>query len=222
MLALALAALGLLPAAPSAAGPPFETDDPEPVACHHVEVDVAEGRQGEPAMTGPIWEVDYGPTRNVEVSVGGAPGETEIASAIRFIPESKYLPQVGFLPAVTFKSDGSAEAFLPFWVQKSIKDWTIFGGGGVAAGNEFTGIALTRNFRSGSNLGVELYRESQREPGAAASPRIGMGWTDQISPSHALMVWAGRSFQPAPQYFFYVGVQGIFGPKGHAANCKDS
>jgi hypothetical protein len=207
---------------PAAAGPPFETDDPDPVACHHVEIDVADGRQSEPAKTGPIWEADYGPTQNVEVSVGGQPGETAVASAYRFIDETKDTPEVGFLPELTVKSDGETETFLPFWAQKTTGDWTFFGGGGVSHGDAFTGITATRNFRSGSSLGIEFYHETQRNPAVPADPRVGLGWTDQLDSSHALMTWVGRTQDEPGKYFFYLGFQVIISPKGHASNCPDS
>ncbi len=220
-LAALVAAIGLFAfAQPSLAGPPFETDDPEPVDCHHLEVDISQGRQGEPAATGPIWEVDYGPTKNVEVSVGGQSGERELASAIRFLPETRYTPEVGFLPSLTLKSNGETETFLPFWVQKSIKNWTIFGGGGVSREGEFTGITVMRNFRSGSSLGLEFYHESQHNPIAPTRPRLGVGYIDQLGPSRALMFWVGRQLQPNPEYFFSIGLQGIIAPKGHASNCQ--
>jgi hypothetical protein len=207
---------------PAAAGPPFETDDPEPVACHHVELDIAEARQGEPASSGYLWEADYGPTQDIETSIGGQPGEIELASAIRFVPETVKTPQVGFLPALTIKSDGETEVFLPFWIQKTIKRWTFFGGGGVSFGSEFTGIAITRNFPSGSNVGLEFYRENQRNPIVPAAPRLGIGWTDQYAPSQAIMVWGGRPLAPNSKYLFYVGIQAVLSPPGHATNCKGS
>lgn len=205
---------------PASAGPPFETDDPEPVDCHHIEVDVAEGRQGEPAVTGPIWEVDYGPTKNVELSVSGSPGDFELGSAIRFLPETKYAPQVGFLPALTVKANGETETFMPFWAQKTIGQWTVFGGGGVSHGDEFTGIAAMHSTRSGSSLGLEFYHESQHNPTVPAVPRIGLEYIDQIAPSHALMFWIGRQLQPAPSYYFYIGFQGIIAPRGRSSNCQ--
>lgn len=205
---------------PAWAGPPFETDDPEPVDCHHVEVDLAQGRQGEPAGTGPIWEVDYGPTKNVELSIGGQGKDVELASAIRFLPETKTTPQVGFLPALTIRANGETETFLPFWAQKTIGKWTIFGGGGVSHGDEFTGITVLHNAARGSSVGVEYYHESQHHPIVPSAPRLGVGYIDQVSPSHALMFWIGRQLQPSPAYYFYIGVQGIIAPKGHASNCQ--
>ena len=220
--ALVAGLLLLAPRSPARAGPPFETDDPEPVACHHVELDIAEARQGEPASTGYLWEADYGPTQGIETSIGGQPGEIEIASAIRFVPETVKTPQVGFLPALTVKSDGEKEVFLPFWFQKTIKQWTIFGGGGVSFGSEFTGIAVTRNFPSGSNVGLEFYHENERNPAIAAPPRLGLGWTDQFAPAQALMVWGGRPLAPTSRYLFYVGLQVVLAPAGHAPNCHES
>jgi hypothetical protein len=204
---------------PALAGPPFETDDPEPVGCHSVEIDVAQARQGAPTSSGYLWEVDYGPTKNVETSIGGQPGEIDLASAIQLAPETLKTPQVGFLPALTVKSDGTKETFLPFWAQKTIKDWTIFGGGGVSHGTEFGGLALMRNFRSGSSLGFELYHESQRNPLVPESPRIGLAWIDQFEPSQALMVWGGRSLDPGSRYLFYIGFQAVLAPAHHASNC---
>jgi hypothetical protein len=202
------------------AGPPFETDDPEPVACHHVEMDLAQGRQGEPAATGPIWEVDYGPTKNVEVSVGGQPGETQLASAIRFVPETKNIPEIGFLPELVVHTNGETETFLPFWGQKTIGQWTFFGGGGVGHGDEFTGITAIRNFPSGSSVGFEFYHESQRNPIVPTPARIGLGYVDQLGPTHAVMFWIGRQLQPSPNFYFYVGLQGIIAPRGRASNCS--
>lgn len=201
------------------AGPPFETDDPEPVECHHVEVDVAQGRQGEPVATGPIWEVDYGPAKNVELSVGGQPHETEIGSAIRFIPESKGVPQIGILPAVTIQNDGKAETFFPIWAQKTIGAWTIFGGGGVSFGSEFTGLSATRNLRSGSSLGAEFYHESQRNPTVPAPARIGIGYVDQVSPTNAIMLWAGRALQPHGTSLLYIGFQTTIGTAKQSSSC---
>jgi len=201
------------------AGPPFETDDPEPVDCHHVEVDIAQARQSEPVATGPVWEVDYGPTKNVELSVGGQPHEFEVGSAIRFIPESKYRPQVGILPAVSIHDGGGAETFLPIWAQKTIGEWTIFGGGGVSHGSEFTGLSAARNFRSGSSLGVEFYHESQHNPIVPAPARIGLGYVGQVGPSSAIMLWIGRALEPRGTNLLYVGFQTIISPAKRSSNC---
>src|SRR5579864_2638327 len=104
---------------PAVAGPPYQTDDPEPVACHHVEVDYAYARQGVDAPRVQTAEVDYGPTQNVELSIATQGDDVELGSALRFISETKTRPQVSFLPAVTFKSSAAPETFLPIWVQKT-------------------------------------------------------------------------------------------------------
>jgi hypothetical protein len=163
--------------------------------------------------TGPIWEVDYGPLHNVEISMGGQPGETEIASAIRFIPESKDMPEVGLLPAVTIRTGGETETLMPLWAEKTLGKWTFFGGGGVSHGDEFTGLTAMRGYQSGSSIGFEYYHESQHHPIVPSAPRIGLGYVDQQGPSHALMFWVGRQLTPRPSYYFYAGVQAIIAPR---------
>lgn len=204
---------------PACAGPPYETDDPEPVACHHLEVDVAEARQGIDPDTTPVYEVDYGPTQNIELSIAGQKDEVQLGSALRFVSETKTRPQAAFLPAVTFKSDGSKETLLPIWLQKTVKQWTAFGGTGVSQRSTFSGIALLRSFRSGSSVGAELFRESPRHGGVDPVLKFNLGYVAQLDETHALMFSAGRAFSGAPRFTFYVGYQLIVAPRARAANC---
>jgi hypothetical protein len=216
---IALVSTMLLVTAAASAGPPFETDDPEPVECHHVEVDVAQARQSEPVVTGPAWEIDYGPAKNVEVSVGAQPHETEIGSAIRFVPETKNQPQIGILPTVAIQNNGKVETSFPIWAQKTVGAWTVFGGGGISFGSEFTGLSVTRNFRSGSTLGVEIYHESQRNPTLPVPARMGIGYVDQLGPSNAIMLWAGRALQPRGTNLLYVGFRTTFSRAKPSSSC---
>lgn len=217
--AVCLAFVWASAASPAQAGPPYETDDPEPVACHHLEVDVAQARQGIDAGTSPTYEVDYGPTQNIELSVAGQRGELQLGSALRFISETKSRPQVAFLPALTFHSDGTKETLLPIWLQKTVKQWTAFGGTAVSQSSTFSGIALIRNFRSGSSLGAEFFRESPRHAAPDPVLKFNLGYTAQLDETHALMFSAGRAFGSAPRFTFYLGYQVIVAPRAHAANC---
>jgi len=150
-----LMCLAAFPPPVSWAGPPFVTDDPEPVEYQHGEFYIAsqyannkDGREG----TLPHFEVNYGIIPDVQlhllvpfayVHTNGGPtayglGDTEIGAKFRFIPESETTPQVGTFPIVhlpTGDSDrglggGHVPAFLPLWVQKSWGPWTTYGGGG--------------------------------------------------------------------------------------------
>jgi len=144
----------LLPPA-TFAGPPFRTDDPEPVEYKHWEVYVASqgsSEQNETSRTAPHIEVNYGILPNVQlhllapfeyVKPEGQPshygyGDTELGAKFRFIQETDLCPQVGTFPILILptgnedKSLGSGEVqvFLPLWFQTSWGPWKTYGGGG--------------------------------------------------------------------------------------------
>ena len=155
--AVSLFLLYLAIISPSAAwaGPPFITDDPEPVEYRHGEFYVAsqyannkEGTQG----TLPHFEFNYGIVPEVQLHLllplafdqlhGQAlhygPGDTELGVKYRFVRETDALPQIGAFPLVhapTGDSNrglggGHLPVFLPIWAQKSWGPWTSYGGGG--------------------------------------------------------------------------------------------
>ena len=160
-----LAILGLLAASPSVGtrlamgGPPFVTDDPEPVEHRHWEFYVAsqyaettDDRSG----TAPHFEVNCGAIPDVQLHLiapmaydapgPGSPhygyGDTEFGAKYRFIRESASFPQVGIFPLLEIPSgnadrnlgSGHVQAFLPVWIQRSWgaenRQWTAYGGGG--------------------------------------------------------------------------------------------
>jgi hypothetical protein len=139
------------------AGPPFVTDDPEPVDHYGFEVYLAsqlsfdkDGWSG----TCPHVEVNYGVVPNVQLHLiapvttnrpddGTAHtgyGDTELGVKYRFIQETSRRPQVGIFPIVLVPTgdlhrglgSGHVQALLPIWVQKSFGKWTTYGGGGYA------------------------------------------------------------------------------------------
>lgn len=154
--ALGAAALYCLLAAGSVwAGPPFVTDDPEPVPYKHWEFYVAsqytkdkDGRSG----TAPHFEVNYGAVPELQLHLivplawdkpqgEGTQyglGDVELGAKYRFIHEGQYLPQVGAFPILVLPTGdedrglgwGRAKLFLPIWLQKSWGPWTSYGGGG--------------------------------------------------------------------------------------------
>ncbi len=137
------------------AGPPFLTDDPQPVDFQHWEVYVAsidfktkDGWVGD----GPHVEINYGVVPNVQLHVI-APvaydspkvgtghygyGDTELGVKFRFVQESKYVPMVGVFPLLEVPTGSAREglgtgrthALLPVWLQKTWGPWTAYGGGG--------------------------------------------------------------------------------------------
>jgi hypothetical protein len=154
------------------AGPPFLTDDPEPVDYQNWEfyiasmhTQTADGWSG----TAPHIEVNYGVITNVQLHLiaplaYNAPaddkarygyGDTELGVKFRFIQETGQMPQVGVFPLLQVPTGSESEglgsghwhAFLPVWAQKGFGDWTIYGGGGYGinpgAGNENWGFVGT-------------------------------------------------------------------------------
>lgn len=137
------------------AGPPFVTDDPEPVEYQHWEIYLAaqyKHDRAQDSSTLPHLEINYGAIPNVQIHLI-APlvyvkpegessqygyGDTEVGVKFRFIKETDYLPQVGIFPMVEFTTgdtgkglgNGRTQYFLPIWLQKNFGQWTTYGGGG--------------------------------------------------------------------------------------------
>ncbi len=139
------------------AGPPFITDDPEPVDPGHWEVYAFSDGALEGASTtgvGPSVEVNYGAAPGLQLHFIGnlaydAPGgqtrqyglgDTELGAKYRFINPGKddWYPEVGIFPLVELPTGdakrglggGYVAAYIPIWLQKDFGDWTTYGGGG--------------------------------------------------------------------------------------------
>jgi hypothetical protein len=152
---LAFVATGTPP--PAAAGPPFLTDDPEPVDYGHWEIigfSMGTVVQGDSAGVLPGVEVNYGALPNMQLHVKASVafnsqsitgtqfgyGDTEFGVKYRFVNpgENDWWPQIAVYPVVAARTgnterglgSGAAHAFLPLWVQKDFGKWTTYGGGG--------------------------------------------------------------------------------------------
>jgi hypothetical protein len=137
------------------AGPPFLTDDPEPVELHHWEIYLATQQshsKDDWSGTAPHLELNYGVLPDVQLhliapfvydSPSDGPshygyGDTEMGFKYRFVHETERIPQIGIFPLIelpTGNSDqglgnGKAQVFIPIWLQKGFGDWTTYGGGG--------------------------------------------------------------------------------------------
>jgi hypothetical protein len=136
----------------SYAGPPFVTDDPQPVDFKHWEFYISSINTLHPDIwsgTSPHLEVNYGlipdlqvhlllpmnynyfPHRNTDFGYGN----TELGVKYCFIHETDNMPQIGIFPIVeipTIKnaefSNGKAQVFIPVWAQKSWGKITTYGG----------------------------------------------------------------------------------------------
>lgn len=137
------------------AGPPYDTDDPEPVDFEHWEfycASVGYMSMGTSTGTAPHVEVNYGAVPNVQLHVI-APlsfssvkdgetnygyGATELGIKYRFVNKDSGKFQIGIFPLVELPTgnanenlgNGKTQLYLPLWIQKTIGKWTTYGGGG--------------------------------------------------------------------------------------------
>jgi hypothetical protein len=137
------------------AGPPFRTDDPEPVDYKHWEFYVATtftDNVGVANGTAPQFEINYGILPNIQLHVitpfafsqmHGGPtthgfGDTEFGVKYRFVNIEDYRFMAGTFPLVEAPTGdsnrglggGHTMVYIPIWLQKSWGEWTTYGGGG--------------------------------------------------------------------------------------------
>ncbi|HEY3356472.1 MAG TPA: hypothetical protein VGQ83_24690 [Polyangia bacterium] len=160
----ALLALALGCGATAAAGPPYVTDDPEPVEHRHWELYLASQHardRDDWSGTAPHLEVNYGVVPAVQLHViaplvydaprgAGARygyGDTELGVKVRFVDERGWRPMIGVFPLLELPTgsaarglgSGHVQGYLPLWLQKSFGPWSTYGGAGywitAGAGN---------------------------------------------------------------------------------------
>jgi hypothetical protein len=151
-----LGCLLLLPAA-ALAGPPFQTDDPDPVEYRHFEAylfELSDGTQkGGTELEVPGFEMNWGAAPDLQLhlvvpfvtdfSPGSGPtssgvGDIELGAKYRLIKEGGKTPEVGIFPFVELPSGDASRGLgvgatwyrLPLWIQKSWGPWTSYSGGG--------------------------------------------------------------------------------------------
>ncbi|HEV2488639.1 MAG TPA: transporter [Candidatus Acidoferrales bacterium] len=155
-----ISALVLVLAPAAHAGPPFQTDDPEPVEFKHWEAYLFSTlfrASGSYATFGPAIEINAGALPNLQLHLvvpmaGIVPdaglnaygiGDIELGVKYRFVQEGKHMPQIGIFPMLEAPTgdphlglgNGKLWARLPLWIQKSSGPWTTYGGAGYALNN---------------------------------------------------------------------------------------
>ncbi len=152
-----LAVLVLGWAAVAFAGPPFQTDDPDPVEYRHFEAYAFESSDGTTAggtaLEFPAFEMNWGAVPDLQLHIvvplvtnfapAGGPvntgiGDTELGAKYRFVHETDHRPEIGVFPFIELPSGNTARGLgvgatwyrVPLWIQKSWGPWTTYGGGG--------------------------------------------------------------------------------------------
>lgn len=139
------------------AGPPFLTDDPEPIEYRHSEAymfSTMDNAPGGKTAVIPAFEFNTGPAPDWHFHAavpllalwpdnGGNAhglGDIELGVKYRFVHESGNMPQMAIYPTVELPTgdankglgNGRAWGLFPLWLQKSWGPWTTYGGGGAA------------------------------------------------------------------------------------------
>jgi hypothetical protein len=137
------------------AGPPFRTDDPEPVDFKHGEFYIATQYAKDKDITtgtAPHFELNYGVVPNVMLhvitpfvyskpegeSTQHGYGDTELGVKYRFLNDEDSHFMAGTFPLVELPTGDSDKGlgaghtlfFVPIWLQKAWGPWQTYGGGG--------------------------------------------------------------------------------------------
>jgi hypothetical protein len=234
----ALLSVVLSSAAP--AGPPFLTDDPEPVKWRHFEAylfGTADRGPGGSAFAVPAFEFNVGAAPNLQLHVVVpatyvTPGRTwglgdiEVGAKYRFIGETDTRPQVGIFPQVELPSGNSRRglgnpslwARLPVWVQKSRGPWTTYGGVGYqinrAPGMKdslFAGWLVQRQLTTRLTLGTEVFHQNAQAVGARHTTFTDIGGYYTLQGELSLLVMIGHTVSGERHSVGYLGLYYTWG-----------
>jgi hypothetical protein len=248
---------GLILTTAAQAGPPFQTDDPDPVDYHHFEMyafelsDSTGKNAGGTVLAAPAYEVNYGVVPNVQLHLvlpltavfapAGGPtnygiGDTELGAKVRFVKETKRVPEIGIFPFFELPSGNADKGLgvgrtwyrMPLWLQKSWgpddRQWTTYGGGGEAivpqdgyTNYSFAGWLLQRQLAKKITLGGELWGHGA-EGAAATSTRsstmLDLGGIYEFKDGFDLLFAAGHSIYGQAETYTYLALYWTWGPPG--------
>lgn len=152
----AIIVLAVGASASAIAGPPFQTDDPEPIDFRNYELYTFATSDGTPIETdteGPAFEFNWGaaPNLHLHIIVPAAAifpaegprafgiGDIELGIKYRFVQETKHRPMIGTFTMFEIPTGDAPRGLgvgktwykVPLWAQKSFGPWTTYGGGGA-------------------------------------------------------------------------------------------
>jgi hypothetical protein len=220
----------------AAAGPPFFTDDPQPVDLNHWEFYIASQMnfiQKDADMTAPHIEINYGvipdfqlhivaPLGYVRSEAGRSYGyrDTEVGVKFRMVnTEDGFM--AGIFPIAELPTgnadqqlgNGKTQLYLPIWIQKTWGRFQTYCGAGYwinpGTGNNnytFAGWEAQYDFTSTLTLGGEIYYKSADTEDAINSTGFNLGGYINLSEQHHILFSFGKSFS-FTDYTSYIGYQ---------------
>jgi hypothetical protein len=228
------------------AGPPFVTDDPETPPLHGWEINIPiifEHESGEQLLQTPLFDINYGYRRNVQLKVEFALlnarldgdhtewglSDTSVGVKWCFLEEDRHLPQMAVYPQVTLPTgddrrglgDGKPSYRLPLVVQKSWGRWTVFGNVGAVLQSRpgspdfwFHGLTVLREVSPSLELGVEEYGNSPTDRDERTSMGFNVGGIWKVADALGVLFSAGRTFRGEAATTVYLGIQVLAGGSG--------
>ena len=204
------------------AGPPFLTDDPEPVATGHWEFYGAFNwtwQRISASGTLPHVEVNRGALPCVQLHavlpavlawnrsepLQFGVGDLELGAKFRFVDKVAWHLQIGVFPLIFIPTgskkrglgSGAVEALLPVWLQMRFRPWTTYGGGGIRLAAEgqsaVVGWLVQRQLWTWLTLGAEAFVTVPLS-GEAVQTQLNVGFIVDMSEQHHLLLSAGPSF----------------------------
>jgi hypothetical protein len=228
------------------AGPPFLTDDPEPVDWHHYEAYVfstVDRSSGSSSRQLPAAEFNMGaaPDLQLHVVIPGAYltppgaygiGDIELGAKYRLLQETAKCPQVGIFPMLEVPSgdsrrglgNGQVWARLPVWVQKSKGPWTTYGGVGYQVNHapgmkssEFAGWLVQRHITKRLVLGAEVYHQGPQTVGARQATFTDAGGYYNVHGNLSVLFMFGHTVSGERRTVGYLGLYYKWGGKSARA-----
>ena len=219
------------------AGPPFNTDDPEPVDYLHWEFYVASAYQyGTNTFDGtlPHVEVNYGPVKNIQIHLLTGMGyakdnsekqygymTAELGAKYRFI-NTKDGFQAGTFPLVELPTTNkmnlvgnrNLQVFIPIWLQKSWGKFTTYGGSGywINPGSDnknwiFTGWEAQYDFSNVLTLGGEIFYQTADTRDGTSDVAFKAGGFVNINDENHILFSFGKSLKTNDNFSGYIGYQ---------------
>lgn len=219
--------LATVAAGPAVAGPPYQSDDPQPTDLGHFEIYTfgkgTFGRSGSSSSSG--IDFNYGAAPDLQLTAvvpfgydspsdgpsAFGPGNVELAAKYKFLHQETFgldvsvFPRV-FAPSPSRTGNPYASTLLPIWVQKDWGSVSVFGGGGcqfslqgVARNFCLYGATVTRQFFRKLQLGVEVFHQTSDGIGGPPSTTLGIGARYDLDDHHHLLGYVARGIENVAQ-----------------------